>query len=52
MFPQAVETPRSRQLMSILDTADVSMKSWEMPKKDDFALVGAFIVLYSYIDFI
>src|ERR1700685_4466266 len=51
MFPKSVDTPRGRHLMNILNTAGESMRTWEMPRKDDFALVGAFVVIYSYIDF-
>ena len=51
MFPKAVDTPRGRYLLDILKNAADSIKAWKMPTKDDYALVGAFVVLYSYIDF-
>lgn len=52
MFPKSVDTPRGRHLQAILQSADKNtLSEWLMPTKDDFVLVGAFVVLYSYIDF-
>jgi len=51
MFPKSIDTPCGRHLLNILNTAGESMKTWEMPRKDDYVLVGGFVVIYSYIDF-
>jgi hypothetical protein len=50
MFPKSIDTPRGRHLLNILNTAGESMKTWEMPRKDDYVLVGGFVVIYGYID--
>jgi hypothetical protein len=51
MFPKPTEMPRGQYLQGVLQNAGLSMSSWPMPTKEDFALIGAFVVLYSYIDF-
>jgi hypothetical protein len=51
MFPKPVETPRGVYLLGLLKNAGDTLNSWTMPTKDDMALVGAYVVLYSYIDF-
>jgi hypothetical protein len=40
MFPKSIDTPRGRHLLNILNTAGESMKTWEMPRKDDYVLDG------------
>lgn len=51
MFPKSIDTPRGRFLQAILQSAGDDIQSWTMPTKDDLALIGGFIVIYSYIDF-
>jgi hypothetical protein len=52
MLPDARETERGRYLQNILDaTVESEWTEWPSPTKDDFALVGATIVIFSYVDF-
>jgi hypothetical protein len=52
MLPDARETERGRYLQNILDaTVESEWADWPQPTKDDFALVGAVIVIFSYVDF-
>lgn len=51
-LPPSTDTPRGQQLMSIVRAATEDMtQKWENPSKDDLALIGAVIVMYSTIDF-
>ena len=51
-LPESRDTPRGRQLMEILKGAagDVT-QHWPSPTKDDLALFGAIIVMYSLMEF-
>jgi hypothetical protein len=52
MLPDARETERGLYLQNILDaTVESEWTEWPSPTKDDFALVGAIIVIFSYVDF-
>lgn len=50
-LPPNSDTPRGQQLMAIVRAAkeDMSQK-WENPTKDDLALMGAVIVMYSNME--
>ena len=50
-LPPNNDTPRGQQLMAIVRAAkeDISQK-WENPTKDDLALIGAVIVMYSNME--
>jgi hypothetical protein len=51
-LPGSISTERGRYLQNILIGASAEMLiEWPMPTKDDLALIGSVIVLYSYIDF-
>jgi hypothetical protein len=51
MLPKAVETPRLKELKAIADAATATeLANWPQPNEKDFVLVGATVVLYSYID--
>jgi hypothetical protein len=51
MLPKNVETPRGLYLQQIVSAAAATdLAGWPMLNKDDYALVGGLIVLYSYID--
>jgi hypothetical protein len=51
-LPESRETPRLRYLLDIVNaTPGDALIDWPMPSKDDLALIGSVIVLYSYIDF-
>jgi hypothetical protein len=51
-LPPSRETPRTLKLMAVVKGAaeDLS-RSWPNPTKDDLALIGSIIVMYSYMDF-
>jgi hypothetical protein len=50
-LPKSVSTERSQHLQRVLRQAsEEGLKAWPMPAQADFALLGAYIVLYSYID--
>jgi hypothetical protein len=51
MLPKSISTERGRQLQAILSASPPEvLVQWPMPTKDDYVLIGAIIVLYSYID--
>jgi hypothetical protein len=51
-LPKSIATERGKYLQDILVGAEAEMLiDWPMPTKDDLALIGSVIVLYSYIDF-
>jgi hypothetical protein len=51
-LPKSISTDRGKYLQDILVSAKAeALIDWPMPTKDDLALIGSFIVLYSYIDF-
>jgi hypothetical protein len=51
-IPEARETERGRYLQRILDaTIESEWADWPQPTKDDFAIIGAVIVIFSYVDF-
>jgi hypothetical protein len=51
-LPKSTETPRTRYLQDIVTAASATdLAGWPMLNEKDYALVGAFIVLFSYIDF-
>jgi hypothetical protein len=51
-LPESRETPRLRSLLDIVNASPGdALIDWPMPSKDDLALIGSVIVLYSYIDF-
>jgi hypothetical protein len=51
MLPKAVETPRLKELRAIADAATpAELANWPQPNEKDIVLVGAIVVLYSYID--
>jgi hypothetical protein len=50
-LPKSQETPRGRHLQDILEKAAATdLAGWPMLNEKDYVLVGAFIVLFSYID--
>jgi hypothetical protein len=52
MLPKQHATDRSRYLQNLLQLANQDeINLWPMPTKDDFTLVGALVILYSYVDF-
>jgi hypothetical protein len=52
MLPDMRETERGRYLQEILDaTVESEWTEWPQPTKSDFELVGAMIVIFSYVDF-
>jgi hypothetical protein len=53
MLPKSVETARGLYLKAIADKAcevPQGLNDWPMLTKDDYVLVGALVVLFSYID--
>src|SRR4051812_17460817 len=51
MLPKARATERTLQLQSIIDGTDgETFAAWPGIGRNDYALVGGYIVLYSYID--
>ena len=51
-LPDGRETERGRYLQNILDaTVESEWAEWPQPTKEDFFLIGAFIVVFSYVDF-
>jgi hypothetical protein len=51
-LPKSTPTPRTRYLQDIVNAATASdLAGWPMLNEKDYVLVGAFIVLFSYIDF-
>jgi hypothetical protein len=51
MLPKNISTPRGLYLQKIVSAASATdLAGWPMLNKDDYALVGGLIVLYSYID--
>jgi hypothetical protein len=51
MLPKAVETLRLKELKAVVDAATAAeLVKWPQPNEKDVVLVGAIVVLYSYID--
>jgi hypothetical protein len=51
MLPPSIETPRGRELQNILDRNQAGeWADWPTLTREDYALVGGIVVLYSYID--
>jgi hypothetical protein len=51
-LPKSTATPRTRYLQDIVTAASANdLAGWPMLNEKDYVLVGAFIVLFSYIDF-
>jgi hypothetical protein len=51
-LPNTISTDRGKYLQAILVGASPEILiEWPMPTKEDLALIGSVIVLYSYIDF-
>ena len=51
-LPKPLKATQIRYLQDILDNcSDEDIGEFPMPTKDDFALIGALVVIYSYIDF-
>jgi hypothetical protein len=50
-LPKSISTDRGKYLQDMLVHAKEPLIDWPMPTKDDLALIGSVIVLYSYIDF-
>jgi hypothetical protein len=50
-LPKSHETPRVRHLQDILEKAAATdLAGWPMLNEKDYVLVGALVVLFSYID--
>jgi len=50
-LPESQETPRGRHLQDIVEKAAATdLAGWPMLNEKDYVLVGAFVVLFSYID--
>jgi hypothetical protein len=50
-LPKSAPTERGRYLLEIVTkTPADDLVLWSMPTKNDYVLIGGFIVLYSYID--
>lgn len=50
-LPSSIETERNRYLLKLVRNAPEPIINWPVPNKDDVALVGKIVMLYSYIDF-
>ena len=53
-LPPNIETPRGLELQAkykAAEAADPAFKDWPMPTKDDFALIGGIVVLFTYVEF-
>ena len=51
MLPRSKPTPRTLELQAIVDASSAEMfAQWPIPTRDDFLLIGIYIVLFSYID--
>lgn len=50
-LPRNVETERGLELQAKVTAAGKTVANWPMLAKDDYALVGGIIVMYSYVEF-
>lgn len=50
-LPRNVETPRTMELLAKVKAAGNSVANWPMLTKDDYALIGGIVVMYSYVEF-
>lgn len=50
-LPRSVESVRTLELKAKLDAATTSLQKWPMPTMQDYTLIGAIVVLYSYAEF-
>jgi hypothetical protein len=51
MLPTAFETPRLRELNALVSKTPMDeLAKWPLPTEEDFALIGAIVVQYGYID--
>jgi hypothetical protein len=51
-LPSSSETPRTRHLQDIVEAASAEdVSNWPMLNTKDYELIGAYIVLFSYIEF-
>lgn len=51
-LPASSETPRTRHLQDIVEAASAEgVANWPMLNAKDYELIGAYIVLFSYIEF-
>jgi hypothetical protein len=52
MLPKNTDTPRGRYLQGLIANANAEeMRGWPDVNEADYAAIGKFIVMYSYIDF-
>jgi hypothetical protein len=51
-LPDSTETPRTRHLQNIVDAVSADdLSEWPMLTSKDYELVGAYVVLFSYVEF-